>query len=105
MGDEENLRAARRGDARRKCCPVRKNGYSFSNVPDAHAHFPAERMVRGVEEVGKSERERERERERMEERSERDTERGGGEREKEGRAKRVAVDIEEGGGAVGVKKG
>lgn len=36
-----------RGPTRRKCCPARKNGYSFSNVPDAHAHFPAERMVRG----------------------------------------------------------
>lgn len=44
-GDEgENLRG---GATRRKCCPARKNGYSFSNVPDAHAHFPAERMVRG----------------------------------------------------------
>ena len=40
-------KAGEGGPTRRKCCPVRKNGYSFSNVPDAHAHFPAERMVRG----------------------------------------------------------
>lgn len=48
MGDEENLQDA--GDAESECCPARKNGYSFSNVPDAHARFPAKRMagVRGT---------------------------------------------------------
>lgn len=43
----ETRRICVAGAARCKCCPARKNGYSFSNVPDAHAHFPAERMVRG----------------------------------------------------------
>lgn len=37
--------------AESECCPARKNGYSFSNVPDAHARFPAKRMA-GVREGG-----------------------------------------------------
>lgn len=43
LGDEENLQDA--GNAESVCCPARKNGYSFSNVPDAHARFPAKRMA------------------------------------------------------------
>lgn len=45
--DERETRERIYAAGRRGASVVRKNGYSFSNVPDAHAHFPAERMVRG----------------------------------------------------------
>lgn len=38
-------RICRTRATRSECCPARKNGYSFSNVPDAHARFPAKRIA------------------------------------------------------------
>lgn len=48
-GGRETRRICRTRATRSECCPARKNGYSFSNVSDAHARFPAKRMagVRG----------------------------------------------------------
>lgn len=44
-GGRETRRICRTRATRSECCPARKNGYSFSNVPDAHARFPAKRMA------------------------------------------------------------
>lgn len=56
-GRRETRRICRTRATRSECCPARKNGYSFSNVPDAHARFPAKRMagrgkVEGMSRVG-----------------------------------------------------